>query len=85
MPPIPAMREVHHSYIENTLRSIAKMNSLADTLFPVTNDSKLNQSIHKNIRIYIHNMRAMIESRFHVYESNTATGPGRSSAIAGMK
>lgn len=62
MPPIPLMREVHHSYIETSLRNIAKLSSIADTVFPVTNDPKLNQSIHKSIRTYVHNMRAIVES-----------------------
>jgi len=62
IPPIPAMRELHHEYIQTSLRNIARLNSVADAVFPVTNDAKLNQSIDKTIRIYVNNMRAMVES-----------------------
>lgn len=62
IPPIPAMRELHHSYIQTSLRNIARLNSVADNVFPVTTDPKLNQSIDKTIRIYVNNMRAMVES-----------------------
>lgn len=62
IPPIPAMRELHHEYIQTSLRNIARLNGMADTVFPVTNDIKLNLSIDKTIRIYVNNMRAMIES-----------------------
>lgn len=62
IPPIPAMRELHHEYIQASLRNIARLSSVADAVFPVTNDPKLNQSIDKTIRIYVNNMRAMVES-----------------------
>lgn len=62
IPPIPAMRELHHEYIQTSLRNISRLNSVADNVFPVTNDPKLNQSIDKTIRIYVNNMRAMVES-----------------------
>lgn len=62
IPPIPMMREVHHSYIETSLKNIARLVSVADTIFPVTNDAKLNQSINRSIRIYVNNMRAIVES-----------------------
>lgn len=62
IPPIPAMRELHHEYIQTSLRNIARLSSMADAVFPVTNDPKLNQSIDKTIRIYVNNMRAMVES-----------------------
>lgn len=62
IPPVPAMRELHHEYIQTSLRNIARLNSVADQVFPVTNDPKLNQSIDKTIRIYVNNMRAIVES-----------------------
>lgn len=62
IPPVPAMRELHHEYIQTSLRNIARLNSVADAVFPVTNDARLNQSIDKTIRIYVNNMRAMVES-----------------------
>lgn len=62
IPPVPAMRELHHEYIQTSLRNIARLSSAADAVFPVTNDPKLNQSIDKTIRIYVNNMRAIVES-----------------------
>lgn len=62
IPSVPAMRELHHEYIQTSLRNIARLNSVADQVFPVTNDPKLNQSIDKTIRIYVNNMRAIVES-----------------------
>ncbi|MDB5209771.1 MAG: hypothetical protein JWQ30_598 [Sediminibacterium sp.] len=61
MPPIPASRELHHETILNSLNAITKLKSKTDTLFPVTGNKVLDQSINKSIRLRVNNMRAQIE------------------------
>jgi hypothetical protein len=61
MPPIPDSREYHHGQIINSLNAITKLSKKTDTLFPVTGNKILDQSINKSIRLRVNNMRAMVE------------------------
>ncbi|GAC1526537.1 MAG: hypothetical protein NVS3B15_02530 [Sediminibacterium sp.] len=61
MPPIPALRQLHHEYILNSLNAIAKLHGKKDTIFPITADTKLNIAINRSIRIMVNNMRANVE------------------------
>jgi hypothetical protein len=61
MPVIPSSREYHHEQIINSLNAISKLARKTDTLFPVTGNKTLDQSINKSIRLRVNNMRAQVE------------------------
>ena len=61
MPAIPASREYHHSQIGISLSNIARLNKKTDTVFSITGNSMVDQSINRSIRIRVNNMRAKIE------------------------
>lgn len=62
MPPIPDSRIYHHDQINRTLGLIARLEKKTDTVFPVTHNPLLDQSINRSVNIRVHNMRAAIES-----------------------
>jgi hypothetical protein len=70
MPAIPAMRQLHHEYIEGSLRKIDKLSSIVDSIFPVTNDPATNSKINRSIRVAVHNMRARVESNTQLSEND---------------
>ncbi|NCI48688.1 hypothetical protein GWC95_02045 [Sediminibacterium roseum] len=61
MPVIPASREYHHEQIISSLNAITKLARKTDTLFPVTGNKTLDQSINKAVRLRVNNMRAQVE------------------------
>lgn len=61
MPVIPSSREYHHGQILNSLNTITKLSKKTDTLFPVTGNKVLDQSINRSIRLRVNNMRAQVE------------------------
>ncbi|MEN9686412.1 MAG: hypothetical protein RLZZ28_2198 [Bacteroidota bacterium] len=62
MPPIPPSHDYHHEQIISSLKNIARLAHKTDTLFPVTGNLRLDQSINKSVKIKVNNMRAAIES-----------------------
>src|SRR6187431_115781 len=61
MPKIPPSRELHHEMILNSLTAITKLNRRTDTLFPVTGNKALDQSINRSVKLRVNNMRAQVE------------------------
>ena len=61
VPPIPAMRVLHHENIINSLNTIAKLNRKTDKVLPFTQNDALNLEIDKSIRTRVNNFRAGIE------------------------
>ena len=61
MPPIPAMRLLHHEYIIHSLDSIAHLKGRNDQVLPVTADRELNNAIDSAVRACVTGMRAAIE------------------------
>jgi hypothetical protein len=61
VPPVPAIRQLHHDNILNSLQTINKLHSKRDTIFPITSDPRLNAAINKSVRITVNNMRAEVE------------------------
>jgi hypothetical protein len=61
MPRIPPSRELHHEMILNSLTAITKLNRRTDTLFPVTGNKALDQSINRSVKLRVNNMRAQVE------------------------
>ncbi len=61
MPPIPAIRVLHHETIDISLNRIAKLHSSNDKVLPYTSNETLNSSIDRSIRSRIRNLRASIE------------------------
>ncbi len=61
MPAIPASREYHHSQIAMSLNSIARLNKKTDTVFSITGNPMVDQSVNRSVRIRVNNMRARIE------------------------
>ncbi|MEO8172990.1 MAG: hypothetical protein ABI581_07900 [Sediminibacterium sp.] len=61
IPTIPASREYHHGQILNSLNAIAKLSKKTDTIFPITGNKVLDQSINKSVRLRVNNMRALVE------------------------
>ncbi len=61
MPAIPASREYHHSQIAMSLNSIARLNKKTDTVFSITGNPMVDQSINRSVRTRVNNMRARIE------------------------
>lgn len=61
MPPIPAIRVLHHENIDISLNRIAKLHNPNDKVLPYTSSESLNNSIDLSIRNRIRNLRASIE------------------------
>jgi hypothetical protein len=61
MPPIPAMRVLHHQYIQQSLFAIARLKSPDDNVFPFTADYNLNHQIDSVVTNCITDQRAEIE------------------------
>lgn len=61
VPPVPAIRQLHHDKILNSLQVISKLHNKKDTIFPITSDPRLNVAINRSVRITVNNMRAEIE------------------------
>lgn len=61
MPEIPVSREFHHETILITLNRITHLKSNTDSLIPFTGNVLLDRPIDRNLRLRIHNLRALIE------------------------
>ena len=61
MPAIPPSRELHHEMILNSLTAITKLNRKTDTIFQVTGNKTLDQSINRSVKLRVNNMRAQVE------------------------
>ena len=70
MPPIPAMRMLHHQYIEQSLFAIARLKSPDDIVFPFTTDENLNRQIDSTVTNNITNQRAEIELNQHLNDND---------------
>ena len=69
VPPIPAIRVLHHENIINTLNSISKLNRKTDKVLPFTQNDTLNVSIDRSIKTRITNLRAEIELNKNLNEN----------------
>ncbi|MDE3251786.1 MAG: hypothetical protein KGO92_03200 [Bacteroidota bacterium] len=61
MPPVPAVRQMHHQLILNSLNSIEKLGASSGTHLAVSGNAELDQQIITILRIHINNLRAEIE------------------------
>ena len=61
VPPFPSAREYHHMQIINSLSAISRLHSKKDSIFRVTGNYSLDQSINRSVNIRVNNLRAKIE------------------------
>ena len=61
VPSFPPAREYHHIQIINSLSTISRLHSKKDSIFPVTGNYSLDQSINRSVNIRVNNLRAKIE------------------------
>lgn len=62
MPKVPAMRVLHHDYIDNDQKTILKLDGTDDSLFVVGKDPAQNQHVTDVLMIKINNLQARIET-----------------------
>lgn len=61
MPPVPAVRQMHHQLILNSLNRIEKLGAGSGNHLPISGNTELDQQINTVLRIHINNLRAEIE------------------------
>ncbi len=62
MPKVPAMRVLHHDYIDNDQKTILKLDGTDDDLFVAGKDAAQNKRVTDVLMIRINNLQARIET-----------------------
>ena len=61
MPKVPAMRLLHHDYIDNNQKTIQKLDGKDDGIFTVSTNDTLNKKATEALVIWINNLQAKVE------------------------
>ncbi len=70
IPVIPAMRELHHDYINNNQKLICQLDGINDSIFNVGKDERMNQLVNDALTAIVNNMQAKIELNKNITEGD---------------
>jgi len=62
MPKVPAMRMLHHDYIDNNQKLILRLDGKDDSLFTPTKNDTLNRQITDILKVVVNNMQVKVET-----------------------
>ena len=70
MPIVPAMRELHHDYINNNQKLICQLDGINDSIFNVGKDERMNQLVNDALTAIVNNMQAKVELNKNITEGD---------------
>jgi hypothetical protein len=70
MPAIPAMRLLHHDYIDNNQKLIYQLDGINDSIFNVGKDQRINEILNDALTTVVNNMQAKVELNKNITESD---------------
>ena len=70
MPAIPAMRVLHHDFIDNNQKLICQLDGINDSIFNVGKDELVNKLVNDALSVVVNNMQAKVELNKNITEGD---------------